>query len=109
MATLVSMCLSSDGHTPSNPRAESCPSGWSATERVNPRERVSHNVKVQVKETGTGAQLLWEINGAARCRDSEEGDHPGLLFTAVEEDKVAVRGARDRREQGRRFIMACRI
>lgn len=39
------------------------------------------------RETGTGTQTLCKINGAARCSDSEEGDHP-VSFTE-EEDKAA--------------------
>lgn len=51
------------------------------------------------EETGTGAQLLWKINGAARCRDSGEGDQPMVLFTMLEEDKAAIRGAWDGHKQ----------
>lgn len=61
------------------------------------------------RETGTGAQLLWKINGAARCRDSGEGDQLMVLFTMLEEDKADVRGARDRHKQGCWFILACKI
>lgn len=52
------------------------------------------------RETGTGAQLLWKINGPARCRDSEKGDHPMLLLITEEKDKAAVIGPWDRHSRG---------
>lgn len=52
------------------------------------------------RETGTGAQLLRKINGAARCRDSGEGDQPMVLFTKLGEDKAAVEGAKGQTQAG---------
>lgn len=38
-----------------------------------------------------GRQLLPKINGAARCRDSGEGDQPTALLATPEKDEAAIR------------------
>lgn len=42
-----------------------------------------------------GHQLLHKINGAARCRDSGEGDQPAALLATLEKDEAGGGGGWD--------------